>query len=68
MIMGNPPGMRKKIFPKDDFLKWVPIFNVNNIVNPFEGGFLISCSESVRPRGPGNFAVEMKYPKPGEFL
>ena len=58
----------KKIFPKDDFLKWMPIFSINNFVNPFEGGSLIPCSASVRPRGPGNFATEMHYPNPEEFL
>ena len=41
MIMGKPPWHEKKIFPRDDFLKWVPIFSINNFVNPFEGGRLI---------------------------
>jgi hypothetical protein len=58
----------KKIFPMGDFLKLMPIFSINNIVNPFEGGSLISCSASVLPRGPANFAPVMKCPEPGEFL
>jgi hypothetical protein len=57
----------KKIFPKGDFLKLMPIFSINNFVNPFEGCSLISCSASVR-QGFRNFTSELAYPNPEEFL
>jgi hypothetical protein len=58
----------KKIFPEDDFFNWMPIFMVNNLVNLFEGGCLISCSVPVRPRGPGKIAAAIQYPQAGKFL
>jgi hypothetical protein len=38
----------KKIFPKGDFLKLMPIFISNNFLNPFEGCSPITCRASVR--------------------
>ena len=63
-----PAGREKKILSRDDFLKWVPIFSINNIVNLLEGGSLISCSASIRSRGPGSFATEINYPNSEESL
>jgi hypothetical protein len=57
--MTQPPGI-KKIFPRDDFVKRMPIFTINTFVNPYGRRQPRILQSSVHPRRPGNFAPEMK--------